>query len=119
MDLEAHIATTPSADRDISLDWLLDSGASCHFCNDSTKFVSMKKCNISISTAKKGETIQAIGIGDCKITTQTANGELVHLILRDALYVPDARLSLMCAKKLTQGRFQVVPTDNSVFRPGI
>ena len=26
-DLEAHVATTRSADRDISLDWCLDSGA--------------------------------------------------------------------------------------------
>jgi hypothetical protein len=49
-DLEAHTVTLPTADRDFCLDWCLDSGASCHFCNDSTKFMSMKKCNISIST---------------------------------------------------------------------
>ena len=120
MDLEAHVATTSSADRDISLDWCLDSGASCHFCNDSSKFVSMKKCNVSISTAKKGETIQAIGIGNCQITTQTANGELVNLILHDTLYVPDARRNLLSVSKLAQDRFQVVlPADNSLFRPGI
>ena len=53
-DLEVHTATLPTEDRDFSLDWCLDSGASCHFCNDSTKFMSMKKCNISVSTAKKG-----------------------------------------------------------------
>ena len=92
MDLEAHVATTSSADRAISRDWCLDSGASCHFCNDSSKFVSLKKCNVSISTAKKGETIQAIGIGNCQITTQTANGELVKLILHDTLYVPSAMI---------------------------
>ena len=119
-DLEAHVATTRSADRDISLDWCLDSGASCHFCNDSSKFVSMRKCNVSVSTAKKGESIQAIGIGNCKITTQTANGELVNLILHDVLYVPDARRNLLSVSKLSQDRFQVVlPADNSIFRPGI
>ena len=74
-DLEVHVATLPNSDRDFSMDWCLDSGASRHFCNDSTRFVSMKKCNISISTAKKGETLQAIGISDCKIAVQTANGE--------------------------------------------
>ncbi len=63
--LEAHVATTRSADRDISLDWCLDSGASCHFCNDPSKFVSMRKWNVSVSTAKKGEFIQAIEIGNC------------------------------------------------------
>jgi hypothetical protein len=119
-ELEAHVATTRSADRDISLDWCLDSGASCHFCNDSSKFVSMRKCNVSVSTAKKGESIQAIGIGNCKITTQTANGELVNLILHDVLYVPDARRNLLSVSKLSQDRFQVVlPADNSIFRPGI
>ena len=119
-DLEAHVAATPSADHDVSLDWCLDSGASCHFCNDSSKFVSMKKCNVSISTAKKGETIQAIGIGNCQITTQNANGELVNLILHDTLYVPDARRNLLSVSKLAQDRFQVVlPADNSLFRPGI
>ena len=60
-DLEVHVATLPNADRDFSLDWCLDSGASRHVCNDSTRFVSMKKCNISISTAKKGEILQATG----------------------------------------------------------
>jgi hypothetical protein len=71
-DLEAHVATTRSADRDISLDWCLDSGASCHFCNDSSKFVSMRKC----STAKKGKLILKIGVGNRKITTQTATANL-------------------------------------------
>ena len=55
----------------------------------------MRKCNISISTTKKGENLQAIGIGDCKIAVwDFANGELVivvNLILHDVLYVPKAR----------------------------
>ena len=85
-DLEVHVATLPNADRDYSLDWCLDSGASRHFCNDSTRFVSMKKCNISISTAKKGEMLQAIGIGDCKIAVLTANGDLVNLGLHDEIH---------------------------------
>ncbi len=69
---------------------------------------------------KLGESIQAIGIGDCKITTQTENGELVNLILHDVLYVPDARRNLLSVGRLSQDRFQVVlPADNSIFRPGI
>ncbi len=75
-DLEARVATTRSADRDVSLDWnvewILDSGALCHFCYDSSKFV--KKC--FVSTAKKRESTLAIGVGNCQINTQTANGEV-------------------------------------------
>ncbi len=95
------MATTRSADRDMSLDWCLDSGASCHFCNNSFKFVSMRKCNVSVSTAKKGESIQAIEIGNCKVTTQTANGEIMNLILHDVLYIPDKRRNLLSVSKLS------------------
>ena len=119
-DLEVHVAALPNADRDFCLDWCLDSGASCHFCNDSTKFVSMKKCNISISTAKKGESLHAIGIGNCKIAVMTANGTLVNLLLHDVLYVPEARRNLLSVSKLSQDQFQVVmPANNSIFCPGI
>jgi hypothetical protein len=80
----------------------------------------MKKCNISVSTAKKGESIMAIGVGNCQITTQTASGELVNLVLHDVLYVPEARRNLLSVSKLSQDRFQVVmPAGNSIFQPGI
>ncbi len=75
-DLEVHVATLPTEDRDFSLNWCLDSGASCHFCNESTKLMSMKKCNISVSTAEKGEVLQAVGVGNGQITVLTASSEL-------------------------------------------
>ena len=119
-DLEVHTATLPTEDRDFSLDWCLDSGASCHFCNDSTKFMSMKKCNISVSTAKKGEVLQATGIGNCQITVMTSSGELTKLVLHDVLYVPESRRNLLSTSKLSQDRFQVVfPAKDSIFSPGI
>ncbi len=50
----------------------------------------------------------------------------MNRILRDVLYVPDARqiwsknLNLLSLSKLCQDRFQVVlPANNSIFRPGI
>jgi hypothetical protein len=54
----------------------------------------MRKCNISISTAIKGESLQAIGMGNCQITILTASGELSTLVLHDVLYVPDARRNI-------------------------
>jgi hypothetical protein len=119
-DLEVHTATLSTEDRDFSLDWCLDSGASCHFCNDSTKFMSMKKCNISVSTAKKGEVLQATGIGNCQITVMKSSGELTKLVLHDVLYVPESRRNLLSTSKLSQDRFQVVlPAKDSIFSPGI
>ena len=125
-EIEVHAVMLPSADRDVVLKWILNSGASCHFCNNSSKFISMKKCNtvrdISISTtvAKKEEKLQAIGMGDCMITTQTANGEKVNHICCDALYVPEARHNLLSASKLGKDHFHVVlPAQDLVFPPGI
>jgi hypothetical protein len=68
----------------------------------------MKKRNVSVSTVKKGESVQIIGIGNGKITTQTAKGDLVIFILHDDLYVPYARQNLLSIKKMSQERFQVV-----------
>ena len=82
--------------------------------------MSMKKCNISVSTAKKGEVLQAVGVGNCQITVLTVGGELTKLVLHDVLYVPEARRNLLSTSKLSQDRFQVVfPSRDSIFSPGI
>ena len=102
-ELEARAVTLPSADCKMELDWILDSGASYHFCNDSSKFISMKKCNVSFSTAKKGENLLAIGVGDCLITTQSADSKPVKLICRDTLYVPEAQQKPFERKQVGEG----------------
>ncbi len=81
--------------------------------------MSMKKCNISISTAKKGESLQAIGIGNGLFSVLTASGEYKRLVLHDVLYVPEEHQNLLSDSKLAQDRFQVViPADNSIFCQG-
>jgi hypothetical protein len=66
LEARVQVAMTSEEKRKWRLEWILDSGASCHFCNDASKFVSLKKkkCNITISTAKKGEQLIAVGIGN-------------------------------------------------------
>ena len=62
----------------------------------------------------------AIGVSDCLITTQSADGEQVKLICRDTLYVPEARRNLLSASKLAKDNFQVIlPAQNPVYPPGI
>ncbi len=82
--------------------------------------MSMRKCNISITTANNGTSLQKIGIGNCQISVLTVSGEFTKLILRDVLYVPEARRNLLNISKLSQDRFQMVlPANDSIFRPGI
>ena len=63
--------------------------------------------------------LQAIGIGDCIIITQTTDDEKVKLNLThfcDTLYVPEARHNLLSANKLEKDHFQVVfLAQNPVF----
>ncbi len=40
-DVLVHTVSLPTADRDFCPDWCLDPGAACHFCTDSTKFMSI------------------------------------------------------------------------------
>ena len=54
--------------------WIVNSGASCHTCNDSSLFVNLKPCYVKISSAKSGESIIATGIGDVCLNTWNDQG---------------------------------------------
>ena len=72
-----HIAQTIGSSCLWILSWIVDSGASCHICNDSSCFVNLKPCNVKISTAKSGEFIVATGIGDIRLNTWNEQGNPV------------------------------------------
>ena len=103
-----------------SLSWVVDSGASCHICNDSSLFVNLKPCNIKISTAKSGESIVATGIGDIRLNTWSEHGQPVNIILQQGYLVGEARRNLLSVSCLSKQQFQtVLPCDNQVFARGI
>jgi hypothetical protein len=98
-----------------SLSWVVDSGASCHICNDSSLFVNLKPCNVKISTAKSGESIVATGIGDIRLNTWSEQGQPLSIILRGYL-VGEARRNLLSVSCLSKQKFQtVLPCDNTDF----
>ena len=103
-----------------SLSWVVDSGASCHICNDTSLFVNLKPCHVKISTAKSGESIVATGIGDIRFNTWSEQGQPVSIILQQGYLVGDARRNLLSVSCLAKQKFQtVLPCDNPVFAPGI
>jgi hypothetical protein len=122
-DLSAFVCAVSTNKSDVEgfLDWLADTGASCHFCNDASRFVSMRKCDISIKTAKKGEVLKALGIGNVLLTTRNVSGELETIPCHDTLYVPEARRNLLSTSKLSKSGYQfVLPTpENQKFPAGI
>ena len=69
------------------LSWLLDSGASCHLCNDAHQFINLKPCNVKISTAKAGDPIIAKGVGDVRINTWNESGQPVKINITNVYFV--------------------------------
>ena len=82
-----------------TLTWIGASSLVCPITSAMTRRNSYPRRNATFQSLlpKNGETLQAIGIGDCKIAVYTANGDLVNLILHDVLYFPKARRNLFFA----------------------
>ena len=103
-----------------SLSWVVDSGASCHICNDSSLFVNLKPCNVKISTAKSGESIIATGIGDIRLNTWSEQGQPMSIILQQGYLVSEARRNLLSVSCLSKQKIQtVLPSENPIFAAGI
>ena len=114
-----HTAKTVGNHSPWILNWIVDSGASCHICNDSSCFVNLQPCNVKISTAKSGEFIIATGIGDIRLNTWNEQGHPVSLILQQGYLISEARRNLLSVSSLKKEFITVLGVDNPVLAPGI
>jgi hypothetical protein len=81
------------------LSWLLDSGASCHLCNDAHQFDNLKPCSVKMSTATAGDPIIAKGVGDVRINTCNESGLPVTINI-NVYFVREARRNLLSVRCL-------------------
>lgn len=88
--------------------WILDSGASSSMCNDRLQFSSLSMFDSpqSITTAKAGHTIQAIGKGSIRVSFKFDNN-LSIVTFNDVLYVPDLDSNLLSVSKLMDSNVTV------------
>jgi ubiquitin len=114
-----HTAQTVGNQSPWILNWIVDNGASCHICNDSSCFVNPQPCNVKISTAKSGEFIVATGIGDIRLNTWNAQGHPVSLILQQGYLISEARRNLLSVSSLKKEFITVLGVDNPILAPGI
>ena len=114
-----HTAQTVGNHSPWILNWIVDSGASCHICNDSSCFVNLQPCNVKISTAKSGEFIVATGIGDIRLNTWNEQGHPVSLILQQGYLISEARRNLLSVSSLKKEFITVLGVDNPILAPGI
>ena len=114
-----HVTQAVGNHSPFILVWIVDSGASCHICNDSSLFVNLKSCYVKISTAKSGESIIATGIGDVCLNTWNDQGHPETLILHQVYFISEARRNLLSVPSLKKELITVLGVDNSVLAPGI
>ena len=117
-----------------NIDWLIDSGASMHLCNnrnyfDISTFKPIQHKNVILGN---NECISAIGIGDIPVrinigydnTIHTSNGNIgnngnihntsniIDVVFKDVLYVPDIAANLLSVAKMTNNGVNVIFNGN-------
>ena len=76
-------------------EWVLDSGASRHITNDSSKMFNMRRLDMEVAiTFGNGAQSKASVIGDI-IMTDIQGSNVERIILRDVLYIPEAWANLL------------------------
>ena len=96
--------------------WLIDSGATCHICNNRELFVQYevfeKPQEISVGD---GYMLQAIGSGIIALTLELSDHKTRKCKLHDVLYIPELKYNLLRVSKLTDDEKHVSFCKNKCF----
>ena len=83
--------------------WIIDSGATCHMCNDVNAFtgcVTLKQPQeISLGD---GHIVKATGKGTVLLKIAISQNQIQKCELKDVLFVPELSYNLLSVSKLTK-----------------
>ena len=80
--------------------WVVDSGATCHMCNNEELFDQIIGLEIPQEiTVGDGHSVQATGRGDFILRMNVPNGKIRKCKLSDVLYVPDLLHNFLSVSK--------------------
>jgi hypothetical protein len=86
--------------------WILDSGASCHYCRSVEGLTDVKEIDESIKIGN-GDLVKATKIGNLKCEVTQINGEKFTVTLNDVKYVPSFFVNLFSLNKALKKGFKV------------
>ena len=96
--LVARHALSASTGRHDS--WIVDSGATCHMCNDRRLFVELRNLEKPLEvTLGDGYDLHAIGCGGVVLETKLPSGRTKKCKLHDVLYVPKLSYNLLSVSR--------------------
>lgn len=79
--------------------WIVDSGASCHMCNNVMLFVELRSLKETLQvTLGDGHTLEATGRGTVALDMKLPDGMTKTCKLNDVLYVPKLSYNLLSAQ---------------------
>ena len=102
-DTETMMITTHALSTVSRGKWIVDSGATCHMCNDREQFVDFKELsNKQEVTLGDGHTLDGTGIGTVRIKTLLPDGNSRKCRLEKVLYVPKLSYNLLSVSKAAE-----------------
>ena len=83
-------------------EWIIDSGASKHICNDKQMFLKLEDTKLpQVLRVGNGYSVQVKGIGTIKLNAEV-HGSVKKCKLRKVLFVPDLKFNLMTYLNLSK-----------------
>jgi hypothetical protein len=86
--------------------WILESGASCHYCRSVEGLTDVKEINESIKIGN-GDLMKATRIGNLKCEGTQINGEKFTVTLNNVKYMPSLCVNLFSLNKALKKGFKV------------
>lgn len=83
--------------------WIVDSGATCHMCNNKKMFTNFTSLKQPLEVALgDGHVLQAVGRGIVALVTELSDKKTKKCNLHDVLYVPKLSYNLLSVSKATE-----------------
>ena len=84
-------------------DWIVDSGATCHMCNDDKLFVELCSLEQPLEvTLGDGYVVEATGRGTVALKVTSMDGQASRCKLHEVLYVPDLSYNLISVSRIAK-----------------
>ena len=97
--IDTDVALLASSTTNGSHQWIVDSGASAHFCNDHTLFDTLTPTTRQVNVAA-GKSVPVLGTGSIALCIPQPDGSVQNMRLSDVLYVPEFLGNLLSVKRL-------------------
>ena len=96
--------------------WIVDSGATCHICNDDSQFVNLNTLEKPMDiTLGDGYSLKAIKQGVVEIRIQLPDGKMTKCVLHDVLHVLELSYSRFSVSKATEREATITFNDLKCF----